>query len=151
MTSLKLLKGATYDIAHHAQSGPSFLYPHLGEACSEAGINFIKIELLATDPYPNELKRIKPLEHAIKSLKTRFNNILSKMNIPLSEVNELNLVFKFPEEFDDYSIYSVESTLIGKSGKKIYSDCLKKPNKAIKTDRNRRRYGQVQLSWQVSR
>lgn len=114
MASLKPLKGVAYDIAHHAQSGLSYLHPHLGEMCREAGKTEATIDLMAKNSYPTELREYKPLKLAIGALKEKFAIILSKREMSLDFISELKLKFIFYTA--DYSLCAVESTLVKTSG-----------------------------------
>ena len=114
MASLKPLKGVAYDIAHHAQSGLSYLHPHMGEMCREVGVAEATIDLMAKDSYPAELKEYKPLKLAIGSLKEKFMSILSKREMSLDFIKELKLKFIFYTS--DNSLCIVESTLVKTSG-----------------------------------
>ena len=114
MASLKPLKGVAYDIAHHAQSGLSYLHPHMGQMCREAGITEVTIDLMAKDSYPSDLKEYKPLKLAIGALKEKFASILSKREMSLDFIKELRLKFVFYTA--DNSLCIVESTLVKTSG-----------------------------------
>jgi len=114
MASLKPLKGVAYDIAHHAQSGLSYLHPHLGQMCREAGLAEATIDLISKDSYPAELREYKPLKLAIGALKDKFASILSKREMSLDFISELKLKFVFYTA--DNSLCTVESTLIKTDG-----------------------------------
>jgi len=114
MASHKPLKGVAYDIAHHAQSGLSYLHPHMGEMCRAVGLTKATIDLMAKDSYPAELKEYKPLKLAIGALKEKFMSILSKREMSLDFIKELKLKFIFYTS--DNSLCIVESTLVKTSG-----------------------------------
>ncbi len=116
MTSQKPLKGVAYDIAHHAQSGLSYLHPHMGELCKEKGISEATINLMANNSYPEELREYKPLKLAIETLKSKFLSILDKRDMKLDFVHELTLKFLFYA--DDNNLCSVESVLVKADGVK---------------------------------
>ncbi|MEP7706088.1 hypothetical protein [Paraglaciecola sp. 25GB23A] len=118
MASLKPLKGAAYNIAHHAQSGLSCLYPYVGELCQKAGLTAVTIRLLDEEPYPTELDYIKPFSLAVNALVVKFEEILSKLNLPISEVAQMDLTILLNKENGDGSVYSVESKMVLKSGVK---------------------------------
>ena len=118
MASLKPLKGAAYNIAHHAQSGLSYLYPYVGDLCQKANLTAVTIKLMDEDPYPKELDFIKPFSLAINSLIAKFKEILLKLNLPISEVVEMDLTILFNHGYGDGSLYSVESKMVLKSGTK---------------------------------
>jgi hypothetical protein len=78
MTRLDRLNGVAHDLGHHAQSGLSWLYPHLGRACQEAGVRAVAIDLMTPAPYPSELRFHEPLASALQSLRGKFIEILGK-------------------------------------------------------------------------
>ncbi len=118
MASLKPLKGAAYNIAHHAQSGLSCLYPYVGELCQKANLTAVTIKLMDENPYPKEFEFLKPFSLAVTSLVEKFQEILLKLNLPISEVVEMDLTILFNNGYGDGSIYSVESKMVLKSGTK---------------------------------
>ncbi len=103
-----------YDIAHHAQSGLSYLHPHMGEMCREAGVIEVVVDLMAENSYPKNIREYKPLKLAIGALKDKFLSILSKREMELDFINELKLKFVFYAP-DNYQC-KVESTLIKLDG-----------------------------------
>lgn len=118
MASLKPLKGAAYNIAHHAQSGLSCLYPYVSDLCKKADLTAVTIKLMDEDPYPKELEFLKPFSFAVNSLVAKFEEILVKLNLPISEVVEMDLTILFNNGYGDGSLYSVESKMVLKSGTK---------------------------------
>jgi hypothetical protein len=118
MASLKPLKGAAYNIAHHAQSGLSCLYPYVGDLCKKADLTAVTIKLMDEDPYPKELEFLKPFSLAVNSLVAKFEEILVKLNLQISEVVEMDLTILFNNGYGDGSLYSVESKMVLKSGTK---------------------------------
>src|SRR6266516_1415231 len=95
MASLKPLNGVAHDIAHHAQSGLSWLHPHIGEMCRKAGVNKAVVEITESQPYPPGLERYKPLELALESLHKKLLEILQKQSLSLADVASLQLEFTF--------------------------------------------------------
>ena len=118
MASLKPLKGAAYNIAHHAQSGLSCLYPYVRDLCKKADLTAVTIKLMGEDPYPKELEFLKPFSLAVNSLVAKFEEMLVKLNLPISEVVEMDLTILFNNGYGDGSLYSVESKMVLKSGTK---------------------------------
>ena len=120
MGTLKKLKGVAYDVAHHAQSGLSFLHPHIGEACKEIGVSEATVRLLSENPYPENLPIKKPLQLAIGSLKNKYEEIMSKMELPLSSVKSLDIIVIFCNS-DNYtcSVKSIMETDTGKTYEQI--------------------------------
>lgn len=118
MASFKKFKGAAYDIAHHAQSPMSFLFPYVGKLCQKANLTAVTIKLLEDAPYPQELDYMEPFSCALNSLVKKFEDILIKLDLPISEVIQMDLTIIFNQGYGDGSIYIVESKMSLKSGKK---------------------------------
>jgi hypothetical protein len=104
MTSLKNLQAVAHDIAHHAQSGLSWLHPHFGRACREASVLETSIDLLVQHPYPAGLPSHEPLALALTGLHQRFLDMLSRYHLREADVESAELHFAFkPDPRDDYS------------------------------------------------
>ena len=113
-----------HDIAHHAQSGLSFLFPHLGRACQEAGLRNASLSLLQDDPYPTMLARHEPLALAIGNLRLRFFDILASYGYAPTDVASVELSFTFPAIHGDGSIYVVQAIIKTPTGR-VYERTLK--------------------------
>jgi len=94
MASLKKLQAVAHDIAHHAQSSLSWIHPHLGEACAEAGVLDTSVELLMSSR-PRGLAARKPLELALSSLREKFFEMLSTYGLSREDVRAVRLEFRF--------------------------------------------------------
>ena len=104
MGSLKNLQAVAHDIAHHAQSGVSWLHPDLGQACREAAVLEATINLLAPHPYPAGLAFHEPLVSALGGLRQRFLDILSKYHLNVADLASAELHFAFKSDpRDDYA------------------------------------------------
>jgi len=114
--STKSLRGVAHNLAHHAQSGLAFLYPHLWRACSDVGVRQAHLDLLSQAPYPVGLPYREPLAMALHTLRGRFLDILDKGGFAASDVSSVELVFEFPPEGDG-SIYSVRAVLTAMNGR----------------------------------
>jgi len=114
MASLKPFKGASYDIAHHAQSGLSSLYPYVGELCKKGNLTSVIIKLMDDEPYPQELEFLKSFSLAVHSLVAKFKEILLKLDLPIAEVAQLDITIFFNNGYG--SLFSVESKIMLKSG-----------------------------------
>ena len=122
MASLKKLQAVAHDIAHHAQSSLSWLHPHLGEACAEAGVLDASVELLTT-PYPPGLAARKPLETALVSLREKFLDLLNNYGLGPGDVTAVRLEFRFnPQPRDNFSC-SVRSVITARTGR-VYDRTL---------------------------
>jgi hypothetical protein len=109
---IAVMNGVTHDIAHHAQSGLSSLYPHLGEACRDAGVLTASVDLVDERPYPVGLPDKTPLVLALSSMRKTLAAILEKHGFSLADVTSAQLEFTFPSGYGDASLYSVRSTLV---------------------------------------
>ena len=107
-----LMNGVTHDIAHHAQSGLSWLYPHLGEACRDAGVLTAAVDLVDEQPYPPNLQHNQPLALALISMKQTLAAILEKHGFDFTDLTSARLEFTFPSGYGDGSLYSVRSMLV---------------------------------------
>ena len=114
MARVKPLIGVAHDIAHHARSGLSFLFPHLWEACQAAGVTGVTVNLLDSDPYPAMLREHGPLRLALGNLLKRFDRILVSRGLDVAGLSEARLDFAFPPRSGDGSIYGVHCTIVAK-------------------------------------
>jgi hypothetical protein len=112
MPKIALLNGVTHDIAHHAQSSLSWLYPHLSDACRDAGVLTTSVELVDTRPYPPGLQHKQPLALALVSMRQTLAVILEKHGFDFADLTSARLDFTFPTGYGDGSLYSVRSTLV---------------------------------------
>jgi hypothetical protein len=114
MTRLDRLSGVAHDLGHHAQSGLSWLYPHLGPACEEVGILTVAVDLLSPMPYPTELRPHEPLAKALATLREKLTSILALHDQRIEDLTVARLEFRFPHGYGDGSIYAVTCTLEAK-------------------------------------
>jgi hypothetical protein len=111
MSKLDKLNGVAHYIAHHVQSSLSVLFPNLGIACKGAGILTTKVELLNKYPYFEGLRRRISLTFAMRALRKTLDQILIKHGYPVNELSKAELEFTFLEDYADYSLFEVHSTL----------------------------------------
>jgi hypothetical protein len=117
MTSMKVLQSVAHDIAHHAQSGLSWLHPHIGQGCRTIGHLEIEVELTSTEVYPPALPPMEPLRLALLGLRDRFWKIVVAHKLEKSSVKEASLLFHFSEgRRDDYSS-EVTGRVTGSNGR----------------------------------
>jgi len=117
MPSLKLLNGVAHDIAHHAQSGLSWLHPHIGQACRIAGATAAEVELLDEAPYPTDLPRLEPLVLALQGLQGKLFAILDSHRLDHAAVQSVRIQFVFkPNCLDDY-LWAVVSRITSSTGR----------------------------------
>ena len=117
MATQRELLGIAHNIAHHAQSGLSWLHPHLAEACRFALVDAAEVELLDPQPYPLALPRRKPLEGALQDLQTRFWGMLELQGISRDSVQSVRLKFLLsPSRTDNYSC-AVTAVITASNGK----------------------------------
>ena len=102
MTSQKRLKSVCHNIAHHAQSGLSFIHPHVVRACREAGAPDMHVELLDVEPCPSQYRHIEPLRLSLQALRDKFESLLVAEGFALADVASVSLQFTPYPDMDDY-------------------------------------------------
>lgn len=112
MAKRAAMNGVAHDIAHHAQSGLSWLFPHLRDACRDAGVLTTSVDLVNERPYPPGLPHKQALALALSSMRQTLAAILQKNGFDFAEITSASLEFTFPIGYGDGSLYSVRSTLV---------------------------------------
>ena len=102
MASLKTLQGVAHNLCHHAQSGLSWLHPHLGRACRAAGVSTAGLDFLDERPYPPGLPPSEPLGKALSSLGCRFWEMVEHQGLSRESVQSVRLEFTFRDLSSDY-------------------------------------------------
>ena len=95
MASNRHFNGIAHDIAHHAQSGLSYLHPWLDDACREARLSEAALDLLADRPWPTGFPVSEPLRLATSALQRRFADMVAKAGLSVDDLSEAGLVFIF--------------------------------------------------------
>lgn len=121
MPTQRALIGVAHNIAHHTQSGLSWIHPHFAEACREAGVFGAGFELLSEEPYPHELPTKRPLQLALQSLHTKFWEILERGGFPRDAVSSVHLYVQIPRFGSDNYTCSVRATITSSNGKRFES------------------------------
>lgn len=116
MPSLKRLSSVCQSIAHHATSGLCFIHPHLHQACKDAGLESLTISLMTDDPCPERFRRIEPLRLSLRSLRTKFVEILEVEGFKMADITSISLDFQFRQALDDYCSIC-HARLVHRSGK----------------------------------
>src|SRR5688572_4059771 len=70
-------KEIAHNIAHHAQSGLSFIAPHLAHCCHTAGLSAVTLDLLAGRPFPQSFPVSRELASSAAALQVRFRPMVS--------------------------------------------------------------------------
>src|SRR5438128_301201 len=96
MPSPKHLKGAAYDIMHHAASGLSFLHPHVANTCRAAGLPSITLDLMNESPLPPDIRADESCILATQALHRTFLSILQKIGFSPADVSSATLTFSAP-------------------------------------------------------
>ena len=123
MPSDKLLKGAAFDILHHAASGLSFLHPHLARTCRAAGLSSITLDLLSESPLPAGIEADEPSRLSTAALHRRFVEIIGKRGFTVDDIASAEATFHLPcPGSDDYSLPG-ESKLVTANGR-VYTHRL---------------------------
>ncbi len=102
MTSRKRLKSVCHNIAHHAQSGLSYIHPHVVRACRDVGAPDMHVELLDSDPCPSQYRQIETLRLSLQALRGKFESILVAEGFALADVARVSLQFTPYPDMDDY-------------------------------------------------
>jgi hypothetical protein len=115
--SYKHLSGLAHDIAHHAQSGLSYLHPHLGKACAVAGIESVEVDLTSWLPYPRGVPFRLPLFRALGALRRTFVRLMKGNGYKWGDVTSVILVFSFPRRPIQPWLCDVEARITAANGK----------------------------------
>src|SRR6185369_14307871 len=91
MATRRALAGVAHDIAHHANSGLSYLSPHMAQALRTVGLETTVVELLVSSPYPPGASEMKPLRLALQALRSTSGTILEKYGFSLADVTSIKL------------------------------------------------------------
>jgi hypothetical protein len=105
MPSRKHLKGAAYDIMHHAVSSMSWLHPHIAQTCREAGLASLTLDLMRESPLPPDVRAEQPCVLATQALHRTFVSLLQKLSFTLADVSSATLKFTASRHArDDYTL-----------------------------------------------
>ena len=103
MASRKRLKSVVQSTAHHAVSSLSYVHPHLGQACEEAGLDSIEICVSETEPCPERFLHIEPLRLALNTLRETFYNLVVAEGFEPKDIESARMVFEFKHgQLDHY-------------------------------------------------
>jgi hypothetical protein len=119
MPSQKQLNGIAHNLGHHAQSSLSYLWPSLDEACRLAGRSEATIDLLAPEPYPAGLPRLRPLELALAALRDWFSQLLDREGFVDADVTSavLSIELQFEPGMPHAVDRRIRSTVTGSRGR----------------------------------
>ena len=115
MASHKRLKSVVQSSAHHAVSALSFVHPHLGQACEEAGLDSIDIYLSDTEPCPERFLQIEPLRLALNTLKETFYGLVATEGFEHKDIESAKMVFEFEHGQLDHYCSVCTATLVSAS------------------------------------
>jgi hypothetical protein len=119
MPSEKRLSSVCHSLAHHAASGLSYVHPHLRQASRIAGADTALINLLLEEPCPPELSAHPHLPQALRSLRTRFADMLASEGFSLGTLKEAKLLFEFTAQFPDDHCSNCHARLVAQSGREF--------------------------------
>jgi len=117
MTSMKVLQSGAHDVAHHAQSGVSWVHPHLGQACRANRLLEVIIPLTGADVYPPALPPMEPLRLALLGLRDRFWKIVAAHKLEGAAIKEASLLFRFSDTRSDDYTSEVTGKVTGSNGR----------------------------------
>jgi len=103
MRSQKQLQAIAHDLGHHAQSGLSWLHPHIGEETRRAGRRSVVMDLLSEPPYPEGIAQYEPLAMACRALREWFGELIRKYGYERSDIASVTIRFSFSPHVDNYS------------------------------------------------
>ncbi|MDR6982662.1 hypothetical protein J2X32_001280 [Rheinheimera pacifica] len=115
MASHKRLKSVVQSSAHHAVSGLSFVHPHLGQACEEAGLDSIEICISDTEPCPERFLHIEPLKLALNTLKEKFFGLVVAEGFEPKDIESAKMFFEFKHGHFDHYCSVCTATLVSAS------------------------------------
>jgi hypothetical protein len=114
MIHTKRLRSVIHSTAHHGVSGLSFLHPHAGEACRNAGIHTIAVDLLKPGFIPPISNTTKELKLSSEALRNKFANLLCAEGIEPSTIVQGFAQFAFHNDIWPSTCYVQVVTTEGK-------------------------------------
>lgn len=118
MTSQRHFNGVAHDIAHHAQSGLSYVHPYVVEATRRAGAAEAQLDLLGEQPWPPELIVEEPLRLATGALREKFREMVDRAGLSVEALGSANLSFR-PVAGKDAYCTEVQSLLVTRDGRRF--------------------------------
>lgn len=94
MASKRLFSGIAHDIAHHAQSGLSWLHPYVGQRCRESGVAEVEFDLLAERAWPASFPVDEPLRLATAAVRQKFADMISAAGLNKDDLERALLWFR---------------------------------------------------------
>ena len=116
MASKRLFNGVAHDLAHHAQSGLSYMHPHVTRDCRAHSMRQVSADLLSPAPWPAGFKPSKPLRVATDALRETLARLISQQGLAGEDLQTARLTFHLVEGKDDWTT-QVSSLLQLKDGK----------------------------------
>ncbi len=116
MASLNRLKSVCHDIGHHAVSGLSVVNPYVLQACKANNLEFIEIDLLDDESYPQNIEMSELLQKSFLALRMRFEEILNTEGFTVQDISTVIMKFR-PSPFKDDYCPDCFVTLTHSSGK----------------------------------
>lgn len=86
MTSKRLFNGIAHDIAHHAQSGVSWLHPHIGDACRQCGIAEARLDLLSEQRWSAPIQMEEALQLGTESVRQKFRDMVAAAGLDIMDL-----------------------------------------------------------------
>ena len=120
MASRRLFKGVAHDLAHHAQSGLSYMHPHVVRNCKAYSLGEVTAELLSGSPWPAAFRPSKPLRLATSALQETLNGFIRRQGLDPDDLTSANVTFQLVPSKDDWTTI-VSSRLQLKNGKSYHA------------------------------
>jgi hypothetical protein len=115
MASVKTLKGVAHNLAHHVQSGLSWLHPRLARACRTAGLEVVSFDLIPKDPYPDGLPVLEPLALALAELREWFFVQVNLHGHTRADISRARLTFGFADDGSNCAVVATIGTSTGRA------------------------------------
>ena len=78
MTSKKIFKGVAHNIADHAASYLSWIHPHIEEACLEANLDHITLDLMGLTLFHENIIISNALKSTVNQLRETFKEFVKE-------------------------------------------------------------------------
>jgi hypothetical protein len=93
--SIKRLRSAVHSTAHHAESGLSYIHPHLGKLCASINRDEIGLNLLTGTLVPPPFRIPREVKLSTQALCKRFEGILRSEHLDSTWLSEAAAEFLF--------------------------------------------------------
>lgn len=92
---MKRLRSVVHSVGHHAESGLSFVHPHLGELCKSLAIPSAQIDLLTGSVLLEGVSLPEPVTLSASALSQTFRKLLAKEGVEAAFLDSATIEFDF--------------------------------------------------------